>query len=340
MTQGETELIEALHLTKQYGSHTAVSDVSFTVEDKGVYGLLGPNGAGKSTIMNMMTGCLSATDGSVRINGNDIVTEAAEAKRHIGYLPEIPPLYPDRTPEEALGFIAMNKGLSKEAAKAQIENAMEVTRITEVSRRLCGNLSKGYKQRVGLAQAMIGDPDIIILDEPTVGLDPREIVEIRGLIRELGKERIVVFSSHILSEVEAICRKILVISGGRLLEFDTPERLAEKYAESTVVDMTVLAPETEARKILEKTDHVNKLKIRPLGSEKCRITFNSSATDQDEMCSRLFFSFSDAKRPITELTVHQASLEDLYIEMTDNISNDQGASGRRSAVSGKGGGRK
>lgn len=332
-------MIEALHLTKQYGSHTAVSDVSFTIEEKGVYGLLGPNGAGKSTIMNMMTGCLSATEGTIRINGSDIVTNAAEAKKHIGYLPEIPPLYPDRTPEEALGFISMNKGLSKEEAKRQIEHAMEAAGITEVSRRLCGNLSKGYKQRVGLAQAMIGDPDIIVLDEPTVGLDPREIIEIRELMRELGKERIVVFSSHILSEVEAICRKIVVISGGKLLEFDTPENLARKYEESTVVTLTALASETEVRGILYRMEHVNKLKIRPEGSTKCQVSFNSDATDLDALCSRVFFAFSDAKKPVIALSVREASLEDLYIEMTDNVSNDQGAKKLRKETV-KGGGRK
>ena len=323
-------MIEAIHLTKQYGNHTAVSDVSFTIDDTGVFGLLGPNGAGKSTIMNMMTGCLSATEGNVRINGHDIVSEAAEAKRLIGYLPEIPPLYPDRTPEEALGFVAMNKGLAKQEAQAQIAHAMEVTRITEVARRLCGNLSKGYKQRVGLAQAMIGNPSIIVLDEPTVGLDPREIVEIRELMRELGKERIVIFSSHILSEVEAICKRILVISGGKLLEFDTPENLAKKYAEATLVSFTALASETEVHGILSQLDHISKLKVRPLGKNKCQVSFNSGAVDQEDQMSRLFFAFSDIRRPLVEMSVRQASLEDLYIEMTDNVSNDQGA-GRRQA---------
>ena len=333
-------MIEAEHITKQYGNHTAVSDVSFTIDDTGVFGLLGPNGAGKSTIMNMMTGCLSATEGSIRINGHDIVSEAAEAKKLIGYLPEIPPLYPDRTPEESLGFVAMNKGLTKAEAQAQITHAMEVTRITEVARRLCGNLSKGYKQRVGLAQAMIGNPSIVVLDEPTVGLDPREIVEIRELMRELGKDRIVIFSSHILSEVEAICKRILVISGGKLLEFDTPENLAKKYAESTLINFTALASETEVRGILSKMDHISKLKVRPLGIDKCQVSFNSSAVDQEDQMSRLFFAFSDARHALIEMSVRQASLEDLYIEMTDNVSNDQGAGRRQTKNPVKGGDRK
>ncbi len=333
-------MIEALNITKRYGNHTAVSDVSFTISDTGVFGLLGPNGAGKSTIMNIMTGCLSATEGSVRINGHDIVSEAAEAKKLIGYLPEIPPLYPDRTPEEALGFVAMNKGLSRQDAKEQIEHAMEATRITEVARRLCGNLSKGYKQRVGLAQAMIGNPSIIVLDEPTVGLDPREIIEIRGLMRDLGKERIVIFSSHILSEVEATCKRILVISGGKLLEFDTPENLAKKYADATLISFTALASETEVRGILSQIEHASKLKIRPFGSGKCQVSFNSGAVDQEEVCSRLFFAFSDIRKPIVEMTVRQASLEDLYIEMTDNVSNDQGAGRRLIRNLAKGGSRK
>lgn len=332
-------MIEAIHLTKQYGNHTAVSDVSFTIDETGVFGLLGPNGAGKSTIMNMMTGCLSATEGSIRINGHDIVSEAAAAKKLIGYLPEIPPLYPDRTPEEALGFVAMNKGLPKEEAQQQIRHAMEATRITEVARRLCGNLSKGYKQRVGLAQAMIGSPSIIVLDEPTVGLDPREIIEIRELMRDLGKERIVIFSSHILSEVEAICKRILVISGGRLLEFDTPENLAKKYADATLVSFTALASETEVRNILSKMENVSKLKVRPFGSSKCQVSFNSGAVDQEAVLSSLFFAFSDIRKPVIEMTVRQASLEDLYIEMTDNVSNDQGAGRRQMKNFRKGGDR-
>ena len=210
-------MIEVNHLTKQYGDHTAVSDLSFTIEDGQIYGFLGPNGAGKSTTMNIMTGCLAATSGEVKIGGYDIFEESREAKRLIGYLPEQPPLYLDRTPREYLRFVGRAKGLSGKELAAQVEHVMSVTQTGDVADRLIKNLSKGYKQRVGIAQALLGNPKIIILDEPTVGLDPRQIIEIRDLIKSLGKEHTVILSSHILSEVQAVCQTILIISKGRLV---------------------------------------------------------------------------------------------------------------------------
>ena len=252
-------MIEVKNLCKRYGDHVAVDDLSFTIESGHVYGFLGPNGAGKSTTMNIITGCLAASSGSVTIDGYDIYEEAQEAKSRIGYLPEIPPLYQDMTVREYLMFVAKAKGVghgaewkdneepqgtevhtkkstrwaSRQAIENQLAAAMAVTQLEDVENRLIKNLSKGYKQRVGIAQALLGGPEIIILDEPTVGLDPRQIIEIRDLIRELGKEHTVILSSHILSEVRSICDRLLIIAGGKLVAEDTPENLEAKYAPMT-----------------------------------------------------------------------------------------------------------
>lgn len=218
-------MITVSHLTKRYGAHTAVSNVSFTIEKGKVYGFLGPNGAGKSTTMNIITGCLAATEGEVTIDGHDIFEEPLEAKKRIGYLPEIPPLYADMTPTEYLRFIARARGFSGAEARKQMDAAMERARITEVKDRLIRNLSKGYRQRVGIAQALIGNPEVIILDEPTVGLDPSQIIEIRTLISKLGKERTVILSSHILTEIQAVCERVIVLDRGKIVADDTPQRL-------------------------------------------------------------------------------------------------------------------
>lgn len=218
-------MIEVSHLTKYYGSFLAVDDLSFTIKDGHVYGFLGPNGAGKSTTMNIMTGCLSPTAGKVTIDGHDILTEPEAAKRCMGYLPEQPPLYLNETPWEYLAFVGEAKGLRGGALRSQIESVMARTKITEMGGRPISALSKGYKQRVGIAQALLGDPKVVILDEPTVGLDPLQIIEIRDLIRRLGEKHTVILSSHILSEVQAICDKVLIISRGKLVAYDDTEKL-------------------------------------------------------------------------------------------------------------------
>ena len=218
-------MIEVKHLTKRYGKHLAVDDLSFTVEKGQIYGFLGPNGAGKSTTMNIMTGYLGATKGEVLIDGHDILKEPEQAKKCIGYLPEQPPVYPDMTVEEYLKFAAGLKQISGEEREIQIEKVMGLTKLGEVRNRLIANLSKGYKQRVGLAQAVLGFPEIIILDEPTVGLDPKQIIEIRELIRRLAKEHTVILSSHILAEIREVCDYILIIAKGKLVASDTPENL-------------------------------------------------------------------------------------------------------------------
>lgn len=218
-------MIEVSHLTKKYGGHLAVDDVSFTVEDGQIYGLLGPNGAGKSTIMNILTGYLSATSGQVTVAGHPLPEEADEAKACVGYLPEQPPLYPEMTVGEYLNFVAELKKVPRAQRKEQVHRAARRTGLEKVLPRLIRSLSKGYKQRVGIAQALLGSPKIIILDEPTVGLDPAQVIEMRKLIRELGKAHTVILSSHILSEVQAVCQQVLILSKGKLAASGTLQEL-------------------------------------------------------------------------------------------------------------------
>jgi ABC-2 type transport system ATP-binding protein len=232
-------MIEVRNLTKRYGDHDAVSDISFTVEEGHIYSFLGPNGAGKSTTMNMITGYIAATEGEILINGHDILKEPRAAKACIGYLPEVPPLYPDLTVREYLQFAAEIKGIKKAERQEAVDDAVRTAMLEDVEQRLIKNLSKGYKQRVGLAQAIIGLPDVLILDEPTSGLDPKQIIEIRALIKELGKRHTVILSSHILSEVSAVCDHVIMISNGKIVADDTLENLtAEKTLEEVFLELT------------------------------------------------------------------------------------------------------
>ena len=318
-------MIEVSHLTKRYGGHTAVSNLSFTIEKGQIYGFLGPNGAGKSTTMNIMTGCLAASEGEVRIDGHDIFEEPQQAKRLIGYLPEQPPLYLDRTPREYLTFVGRAKGIKDKALPEQIGRVMEVTQITDVADRLIKHLSKGYRQRVGIAQALLGDPEVVILDEPTVGLDPKQIIEIRSLIQSLGQKHTVILSSHILSEVQAVCQTILIISKGHLVACDTPENLERLFSGSAAVDLTVEAGEAQTREILGPLDHIRSVDVRPEGADRCQVTLE---TDGDEgVCRAVFFAFSRAGRAILRMTDAKASLEDIFIELTSGEAADAPAEG-------------
>nr|WP_325194644.1 ABC transporter ATP-binding protein [uncultured Oscillibacter sp.] len=318
-------MIEVSHLTKRYGNHTAVSDLSFTIQDGQIYGFLGPNGAGKSTTMNIMTGCLAATSGEVRIGGHDIFEESQQAKKLIGYLPEQPPLYLDRTPREYLEFVGRAKGLSGRELSRQVAYVMSVTQITDMRDRLIKNLSKGYKQRVGIAQALLGDPEIIILDEPTVGLDPRQIIEIRDLIKRLGEKHTVILSSHILSEVQAVCQTILIISKGKLVACDTPENLERLFAGTTTVEMTVESSEAEAVEILHTLEHITGLRTEEIAASQCRVTLDTDLGDGDAICRALFFAFSKAQRPILRMSTARASLEDIFMELTSGQSQQAGS---------------
>lgn len=314
-------MIEVLNLTKKYAEHTAVSDLTFTVEDNQVYGFLGPNGAGKSTTMNIITGCLSATEGSVKINGYDIFDDAIEAKKLIGYLPEIPPLYVDMTPKEFLGFIADAKKVKKTDKNAQIESAMEKTGIKSVENKLIKSLSKGYRQRVGIAQALIGNPAIIILDEPTVGLDPKQIIEIRELIKDLGKEHTVILSSHILSEVQAICGKILIIAKGKLVACDTPEKLEEMFAGDKRVELVVRANEEEALDAVSSVEEIKQIQSAKISEDltKLEITANPEA----EICEKLFFVFSRINKTIVKMNEERATLESIFLTLTQDSEDNK-----------------
>ncbi|WP_346669910.1 ABC transporter ATP-binding protein [uncultured Subdoligranulum sp.] len=249
-------MITVEHLTKRYGDFTAVDDISFTIGEGHIYGFLGPNGAGKSTTMNIMTGCLAATSGEVKIDGYDIFEQARQAKQCIGYLPEIPPLYTDETPREYLRFVAEAKGIAGKEIPGEVDRVIGEAGLTQMQERLIRNLSKGYRQRVGIAQALLGNPRYIILDEPTVGLDPLQIIEIRDLIRQLGQKHTVILSSHILSEVQAICESVLIIAHGKLVAFDTPQNLERRLAENNRLTITAECGEEQLRSILDGTKAV------------------------------------------------------------------------------------
>ena len=309
-------MIQVEHLSKEYGGNPALVDVSFTVSDGKIYGLLGPNGAGKTTTMNIMTGCLAPTSGSVSIDGHDIFDEPVAAKRLLGYLPEQPPLYQDMTPQEFLLFVAKLRNVPRGERKAQIDRVIAVTKIDDMRHRLIKNLSKGYKQRVGIAQALLGDPKVIILDEPTVGLDPKQIIEIRDLIRELGERHTVILSSHILSEVQAVCDHILIINKGRLVASDTPENLEKLFAGVSTLKLTVRAPREAIEEALSGVPRIAGTQIG--GGENGELLVTLTADGDADLREDLFRAFSQKGLPILGMTTARASLEDIFLEFTEN----------------------
>lgn len=255
-------MIEVKELVKRYSGNIAVDHLNFHVEKGQIYGFLGPNGAGKSTTMNMMTGYLAPTEGQIRINGHDVAEDPMEARKSIGYLPEIPPLYPDMTVLEYLRFAAELKRIPKQERGSEVERVMGETRIKDMGNRLIRHLSKGYKQRVGLAQALLGDPEVLILDEPMVGLDPKQIIEIRELIRSLGKKHTVILSSHILSEITSVCDHVLIISHGKLVASDTPENLSRYMKESDALELTVRGSREACEEAMELLKQVKGLEVK------------------------------------------------------------------------------
>lgn len=309
-------MIEINNLVKKYGDHTAVDHLSLVVEPGKIYGFLGPNGAGKSTTMNMITGYLGATSGEIKINGHDILKEPEEAKKCIGYLPELPPLYMDMTVKEYLEFVADLKQLEKSLRKRYVEEAMETTGTTEVAGRMIRNLSKGYRQRVGFAQAILGYPEIIILDEPTVGLDPKQIIEIRELIRQLAKKHTVILSSHILAEVREVCDYILIISKGKLVASDTPENLERNLGDSDLIEIETKADPDEVRRILETVDGIRSISTKHLenGIAWAQIQEKKN-TDVRE---KVFQAFAQNHQPLLKLNPLQVSLEDVFMELTQS----------------------
>ena len=311
-------MISVEHLTKYYGEHLAVDDLSFEIADGHVYGFLGPNGAGKSTTMNIMTGCLSATDGHILIEGHDIFDEPQEAKRLIGYLPEQSPLYMNETPLDYLMFVGRAKGLKGEALYEQIENVIEQTGISQVAQRRISQLSKGYKQRVGIAQALLGNPKVIILDEPTVGLDPLQIIEIRELIRSLGETHTVIFSSHILSEVQAICDQILMIAGGKLVAFGTPEELEKKLLSPNEIMITIDAEKEYAESLLTQLPHITEITAEEDHEGHLHVNVKSDIDDIYELSRMIFRTLAAKGIDLLEMNLKKADLEDIFIELTDS----------------------
>ncbi len=306
-------MIEVKNLVKRYGNHVAVDHLSFTLESGRIYGFLGPNGAGKSTTMNMMTGYIGATEGSVSINGHDIVKEPEEAKRCIGYLPEIPPLYPDMRVIEYLDFAAQLKEIPAKKQAEEVKRVMELTGLADVKSRLIKNLSKGYRQRVGLAQAIMGSPDIIILDEPTVGLDPIQIIEIRSLIKELAKDHTVILSSHILTEISAVCDHILIISHGKLVASDTAENLLRQMDSSNKLDLTIQGDREEIAESLGRIPGVTNVQE---GADEPGFYSCSLYTDGTEVRGNVFSMCARRNWPIYEMKFSKASLEDVFMELT------------------------
>lgn len=308
-------MIEVNNLVKRYGNHLAVDHLSFQVEPGKIYGFLGPNGAGKSTTMNIMTGYIAPTEGTVTINGYDIVKDPEEAKKCIGYLPEIPPLYQEMTVKEYLKFVAELKKIKGEKKEAQIQEVMEMTMITEVSERLIRNLSKGYKQRVGLAQAILGYPEVIILDEPTVGLDPKQIIEIRELIKKLSEKHTIILSSHILSEVQAVCDEIMIISKGKLVACDTPEGLTSLKNGSATLEVHILGEAEKAERVIQTIPgvmHYTMCESHEKGCVKAVIETDA----KEDIRVELFYALANEKMPILSMNRLEKSLEDIFLELT------------------------
>jgi ABC-2 type transport system ATP-binding protein len=308
-------VIEVRHLTKKYGGHVAVDDLSFSVKEGQIYGLLGPNGAGKSTTMNIVTGYLSPSSGTVLVDGHDIQEEPEAAKKCIGFLPEQPPLYTDMTVREYLAFAAELKKVPRGERSTQVEKVIRRTGLGQVAVRLIRNLSKGYRQRVGIAQALLGAPKVIILDEPTVGLDPAQVIEIRRLVRELGKTHTVILSSHILSEVQAICDQVLIIANGRLVASGTPEKLSDRLSNKAVLKVTALGS-------WEKIEHaVSAVKgVTDAAQEKKdgeEITFTVSVQKGMDLRAQVSRALSDAGCTVLNIAQDTKSLEDVFLQLTE-----------------------
>lgn len=306
-------MIEVTHLTEVYNRHTAVSDLCFRLEAGKIYGLLGPNGAGKSTTLNLITGCLAPTSGTVTIDGLDIYKDAKRAKAKIGYLPEIPPLYPNMTVGEYLRFTGQVRRLSRSALADRVNAAMAQTQIQDAERCLIRTLSKGYRQRIGIAQTLIGNPEVIILDEPTVGLDPKQISEIRELISRLGGQHTVVLSSHILSEVQAVCDHVLILDHGKLRASGTPESLEQQFSGKPKLTLSVRADQDTVKRILRDVPGIDTLTYTPEAHGIATVTLETDRARNEQV----FLAFSQAQCPILQMQETKVSLENIFLELTD-----------------------
>lgn len=311
-------MVEVSHLNKNYGSHPAIRDLTFSVADGQVYGLLGPNGAGKSTIMNILTSYLAPTGGEVKVAGFSLPEQAQQAKACVGYLPEQPPLYPEMTVQEYLDFAAELKGVKKAQRREQVQQAARRTGLDQVMPRLIRSLSKGYRQRVGIAQALLGSPQLIILDEPTVGLDPAQVIGIRKLIRELGKTHTVILSSHILSEVQAVCSQVLILSKGHLVAVGAPEQLAEKLNPGSRLRATALGGGKTVLKAVGSIPGIRKVEIE--SEADGQVTFTAESADASDRRAEVSRALSQAGCTVLALAAENRTLEEVFLALTENES--------------------
>ncbi len=311
-------MIEIQNLTKRYGEKTVLNNVSFSVKKGEIVGFLGPNGAGKTTTMNILTGYISSNEGVVTVDGFDVLQSPFEVKKRIGYLPEQPPLYFDMTVMEYLNFVYNLKGVSGDQA-SHINEILEKIHIQDVSGRLIKNLSKGYRQRVGLAQALIGNPEVLILDEPTVGLDPKQMIEIRNLIRELGKEHTVILSSHILSEISAICERVIIINRGNIVAVDTPQNLSERMIGSCYL-ITVKGEQDAVLAVLKNTDGVLNAEVTDTDDYRVEL---SSGTEDHQVLEQLFYRLAENKMPILQEKPEEITLEDIFLRLTSEETKEE-----------------
>jgi len=308
-------MIEIQNLTKHYGEIKAIEDVSFNVNKGEILGFLGPNGAGKTTTMNIITGYIPSTSGTVKVDGFDIMDEPREVKKRIGYLPELPPLYMDMTVTDYLDFCSALKEVDKKEWKSQKDDIMELVKITHVRHRLIRNLSKGYRQRVGLAQALVGTPDVLVLDEPTVGLDPKQIIEIRKLIKALGKNHTIILSSHILPEVSAVCERVVIINKGQIVAVDTPSELSKNLGDYSRFTMTIAGPEKKVKDLLQQVYGVKYLEVQS-NIRDDEYSYIIEADKNLDVRKPIFHKLAEVGYPILELKSLGLSLEDIFLQLT------------------------
>ncbi len=309
-------MIEVKNVTKKYGKVVAVDNISFTIKDGEIIGLLGPNGAGKSTTMNMITGFIEPTEGTIVIDGFDIEKKPRKAKKEIGYMPEGVPIYTDMTVKEFVTYMAEIKKVDRKARKEQVEKIIEETGLKDVEKKLTRNLSRGYKQRVSMAGALVGEPKILILDEPTVGLDPKQITEIRNLIKSLGKTHTIILSSHILSEVSQICQKVIIINKGKIIAVDTPENLENKVTNKNDIYVTVEDTESKIEKVAKNIKEITKIEFIKENDDKTKQYLIESTNDTD-LRKILFQEFAKENITIFEMKKADATLEDAFMKLIE-----------------------
>jgi len=310
-------VIQVENITKKYGSFTAVNDISFEIEEGEIVGFLGPNGAGKSTTMNMITGFIEPTSGKIIVDGYNISKKPKKAKRQIGYMPEGVPLYTDLTVKEFVTYMAELKGVPKKERKEKVEKALEDTGLIDVKNKLTRNLSRGYKQRVSMAGALVSNPKVIILDEPTVGLDPKQVTEIRALIKNLGKEHTVILSSHILSEVSQICNRVIIINKGKIIAIDTPENLEKKVVRDNTVYVTVEDPENKMDSVKDKLENVQEIKLIEENEDKTK-KYKITADDGVDLRKNIFDTFAKEEITIFEMKKSDVTLEDAFMQLINS----------------------